>query len=107
MFDEIHGLDKSCFFTADEIYVKPIVPYRANHIIGMAVDQDAPNPTRTALMVNCLFCTTAFMVRLLPVFSLKCEFLSEQVMFLTQTIHEFGGVIFLAMTDNLSVNKKC
>ena len=66
----------------------------------MAVDQDPPKPQGRVLvlMVNFFFGT--------PVFSFKSEFLLEQVMFLTQTIHEVGGVVFLAMADNLSVNKK-
>ena len=57
-------------------------------------------------MVNFLFGTPGFVARLLPVFSFESEFLLEQAMFVTQTIHKVGGVVFLAMTDNLSVNKK-
>lgn len=108
VFDELHGLDKVCFITADEIYVKPAVRYRANHIIGMAVDQEPPKPARTVLafMLNFLFGTPAFVARLLPVLTLKSDFLLEQVMLLMQTIHEVGGVVFLVMTDNLSVNTK-
>ena len=39
-------------------------------------------------------------------FSLKSDFLMEQLMLLLEIIHDAGGFVFLAMTDNLSVNQK-
>ena len=42
----------------------------------------------------------------LPVFSLKTEFLTNQINIVMNVIHEVGGYVFLIMTDNLSVNQK-
>ena len=42
----------------------------------------------------------------LPVFSLKTEFLTNQINIVMNIIHEVGGYVFLIMTDNLSVNQK-
>lgn len=108
VFSQLEGLDKCCYITADEIYVKASVRYRAGHIVGLGVDQDPPRPAKTilAFMVNFLYSTPAFIARLLPVFSLKAEFLMEQLMLLIQIIHDAGGIVSLVMTDNLSVNQK-
>ena len=46
----------------------------------------------------------AFVARLLPVFSLKTEFLTNQINIVMNV--EVGGYVFLIMTDNLSVNQK-
>ena len=42
VFEKLSEQEKMCFITADEIYVKASVRYRAGHIIGMSVDQDSP-----------------------------------------------------------------
>ena len=57
-------------------------------------------------MINFLYNTPAFIARLIPVTTLKSEFLMEQLMLLIQIIHGAGSFIFLVMTDNLSVNQK-
>ena len=57
-------------------------------------------------MINFMYGTPAFIARLLPIFSLKSDFLMEQLMLLLEIIHDAGGFVFLAMTDNLSVNQK-
>ena len=105
VFSGIEATKKFCFITADEIYVKAAVRYRAGYIIGLGVDQD-PAKTVLAFMINFLYNTPAFIARLIPVTTLKYEFLMEQRMILIQIIHGAGGFIFLVMTDNLSVNQK-
>ena len=47
----------------------------------------------------------AFVARLLPVTSLKADFLYEQVNDLIEIIHQVGGYCFLVMSDNYSVNQ--
>ena len=108
VFSSLEGLDRCCFITADEIYVKASIRYRAGHIIGLGVDQDPPSPARTVLafMVNFMYNTPSFIARILPMTSLKSEFLMDQLMLLIEIIHEAGGAVFLVMTDNLSVNQK-
>ena len=40
VFSELEDQEKCCYITADEIYVKASVSYRAGHIIGLAEDQN-------------------------------------------------------------------
>ena len=103
VLSQLEGLDKCCYITVDEIYVKASVRYRAGHIVGLGVDQDPPRPAKTilAFMVNFLYSTPAFIACLLPVFSLKAEFLMEQLMLLIQIIHNAGRIVSLVMTDYL------
>ena len=67
-----------------------------------------PRPARTVLafMVNFMFDTPGFIARRLPLYSLKYEFWLDQLMILITIIHAADGVMFLVMTDNLSVNQK-
>ena len=108
VFSGFEGLEKCCYITADEIYVKVSVRYWAGRIAGLCVDQDPPRPAKTilALMINFMYSTPAFIARLLPIFSLKSDVLMERLMLLLEIIHDAGGFVFLAMTDNLSVNQK-
>ena len=57
-------------------------------------------------MINFLFGIPSFIARLVPVTTLISEFLMEQLMMLLQTIQDAGGLVFLIMTNNLSVNQK-
>ena len=108
VFSQLDGLNTCCYITADEIYVKPSVSYRAGEIVGLGVDQDPPRPAKTilALMVNFIYSTPAFIARMLPITTLVADFMIEQVELLIKIIHESGGSVFLVMTDNLSVNRK-
>ena len=107
VFSGLEELEKCCNITADEIYIKVSVRYRAGQITGLCVDQDPPRPAKTilALMINFMYGSPAFIARLLPIFSLKSDFLMEQLMLLLEIIHDAGGFVFLDMTDNLSVNQ--
>ena len=108
VFSGLEGQERFCFITADEIYVKAAVRYSAGHIIGLGVDQDPPKAAKTilAFMINFLLGTSSFIDRLIPVTTLKSEFLMVQLMILLCIIHDAGGFVFLVMTDNLSVNQK-
>ena len=57
-------------------------------------------------MINPSVGAPAFVARLLPVFSQKSDFLTNQVNIVMKIIHEVGGFVYLIMTDNLSVNQK-
>ena len=108
VFSELDGQENYCSITADEIYMKAAVRYRVEHIISLGEDQDPPKPAKTVLafMINFLFGVPSFIACLVPVTTLKSEFLIEQLMMLLQIIHDTGGLVFLIMTDNLSVNQK-
>ena len=58
------------------------------------------------IMVNPSMGMPAFVARLLPVFSLKHEFLKDRIDIVMKVLFEVGGYVFLIMTDNLSVNRK-
>ena len=68
VFSKLTDMEKLCYITADEIYVKVSVRYRAGNIIGLSVNQDPPKPAKTilGLMVNFLYGTPGFIARLLP-----------------------------------------
>ena len=109
VFSKLNGFEKYCFITADEIHVKPSLQFQKDKIIGFAADTDEPCVAKTvlAVMINPSMGAPAFFVaRLLPVFSLKYEFLMNQVNIVMEIIHDAGGFVFLLMTDNLSVNQK-
>ena len=42
VFSSLEGLDRCCFITADEIYVKASIRYRAGHIIGLELIKTHP-----------------------------------------------------------------
>ena len=125
VFSEHDGPENYCFITADEIYVKAAVRYRAGHMTGLGEDQDPPKIAKTVLpfMINFLFGIPSFIARLVPVTTLKSECLMGQLMMslqiihlvflimtdnlsVNQKLHDAGGLVFLIMTDNLSVNQK-
>ena len=41
-----------CKRSADEIYVKPAISFRAGHIIGNAQNQEQPTAAKTVLAAN-------------------------------------------------------
>ena len=105
VFEGLTDNQKSCFISVDEIHIKPGISY---HLIGHAVDTDTPQAATTvlAMMINPSLVASAFVGRLLPVFSLKAEFLYDPVTKMINVIHEAGGFVYLVMSDNLSVNQK-
>ena len=108
VFSKLDGFQKYCSITADEIHVKPSLQFQKDKVIGFAADVDTPCVAKTvlAVMINPSMGASAFVARLLPVFSLKQEFLTDQINIVMKIIHEVGGYVFLIMTDNLSVNQK-
>ena len=108
VFSHLNGPEKFCYVSADEIYIKAAIRYRAGHILGLGVDQEPAKPAKTilSLMINFLHKIPAFIARLVRVTSLKEELLEEQLIILIQIIHASGGYVFLTMTDNLSVDQK-
>ena len=69
----------------------------------MLVNKENPSPTKTnlGLLINPILGKPAFMARLFPVNNLDTDFRSDQLKLLTNLIHDCGGVVFSAMTDNL------
>ena len=93
-----------CVF--DEIYIKPSIRKRGNHMIRKSVDQpEKAAKTILALMVCCSVGGPTFVARLIPMHTLKHEFLSEQLEKLLHIIHDSGGFVFLLMSDNLRCNQ--
>ena len=77
-------------------------------MIGCAQNHVTPTPAKTVLafMINSLKGSPAFVARLAPVTNLKHEFLVELLLLVVKIIHDAGGFVFGAVTDNLSVNQK-
>ena len=57
-------------------------------------------------MVCLLMEKPAFAARLIPTFSLKADFLYEQVSLLIKIVHVASAFVFLVMSDNLRANQK-
>ena len=108
VFSKLDRFQKYCSITAGEIHVKPSLQFQKEKVIGFAADIDYPYIAKTVLviMVNPLMGVPAFVAWLLLVFSLKTEFLTNQINIVMNVIHEVGGYVFLIMRDNLSVNQK-
>lgn len=108
VFAKLDGLERYCFITADEIHVKPSVQFQKDQIIGFAVDCEEQKVAKTvlAIMINPSMGVPAFVARLLPINSLKHEFLKKQIDIVMEIVFEVGGFVFLIMTDNHSVNQK-
>ena len=68
IFRKLHGLQKSCLLLFDEIYIKPSIRYRGQHVIGHANDEpEKPARTVLTLMLKPLISHEAFVMRLIPV----------------------------------------
>ena len=108
VFNKLEGSQIFCKILFDEIHIKPSIRYRGGHVIGFSVDQeDKPAKTVLALMVDPLMGGPAFVARLVPIYSLKSDLLFDQINILLKLIHENNGFVYLAMSDNLSTNRKC
>ena len=107
VFEKLANLQKLCFISVDEMHVKPAIRYRGNKLIGYAVNTEEPCPAKSvlAMLISPSLGAPAFVARLLPVTSLKADFLYEQVNVLIEIIHQVGGYCFLVMSDNYSVNQ--
>ena len=88
------------------MHIKPSIRHRGNHIIGKSADApDKPGKTILLLMVCCSIGGPSFVAGLIPVFSLKHAFLTEQLEWLLRIVHNCGGFVFLYMSDNLRCNQ--
>ena len=108
VFASLEEHEKYVFISADEIYVKPSIRFRAGHVIGFAQNQETPTPAKTvlALMINFVRGAPAFVARVSPVLNLKHEYLLNIILDLVKVIHSAGGYVFGVVTDHLSVNGK-
>ena len=59
------------------LHVKPSLQFQKDKAIGFAADVDNPYIAKTvlAILINPIVAAPAFVATLLPVFSLKCDFL--------------------------------
>ena len=80
VFSKLDRFQKYCSITADEIHVKPSLQFQKDKVIGFAADIDYPCVAKVlAIMINPSMGALAFVARLLPVFSLKTECLTNQI----------------------------
>lgn len=101
-------IQKNVVVIFDEVYVKASVRYRGCHVVGRAID----NPEETArtilaIMVHPLAGGKAFMVRLIPVYSLCPEFLTEQLKAVIKVLQNCGAKICALISDNHPTNRRC
>lgn len=98
------------FFTVifDEMYVKPSVRYRGSHLIGKSAD-NSKEAARTilAIMIKPIADGKSFIVRLIPVHTLKPQFLFQQLETVIKLIVESGGHVSALVSDNHMTNRRC
>ena len=107
VFEKLDNLQKLCYISVDEMHVKPAIRYRGDKLIGYTLNTEEASPTKTvlAILITPSLGVPSFVARLLPVTSLKGDFLYEQVNILIKIIHQDGGHCFMVMSDNYSVNQ--
>ena len=79
-----------CSLMFDEVYIKPSIRYTGGHVIGYSLD----NPTELArtmlaFMIKIMFTQkeSTVLLRLIPVYNLRAEFLLEHILSFLKTIH--------------------
>ena len=73
---QLYENQRYCKILVDEVHIRPAIRYQCNHVIGFSVDEPTKAAkTILALMVCPILGRPAFVVRLIPVFSLKHELL--------------------------------
>lgn len=107
VFDVLDKGQKACFVSIDEINIKSNISYTGSHIVGQAADMpDKAAGSVLTFMVNTSFGAPSFVCRIVPVHSLKADFLFDQTKLVIKVLHDCGGSVFMLMSDNLSVNQK-
>ena len=92
----------------DEVHVKPSIRYRGSHMIGRSFDvPDEPARSILAIMVKPLADGKSFVVRLIPIHSLKPEFLFQQLEIVIRLLVESGGHVSALVSDNHMTNRRC
>ena len=102
--------NRLCMIVFDEIYVKPSLRFRGGHVIGYSADRPQ-ELARTVLsfMVKLIFPTckimSSFVVKFVPVFTLKADFLKTQVNNVLKLVEKAGGRCIGLMCDNHASNR--
>ena len=90
----------------DEIDIKPALCYASNQIVAFSIDQpDKPVRSKLPILMVSIVGTPAFVVRLLPLYSLKAQFLLELISIIVNLVHCATVHVFLIMNDNLKTNQ--
>ena len=88
------------------MHIKPGVQLQGGHLIGFAADEpEKLAKTVLALMISPSMGKPSFVARLIPVYSLKADFLYDQIMLLLKIIHDASGYVYMVMSDNLKTNQ--
>ena len=108
VFSKLTDKERYCKVLVDEIHIKPAVRYQGNHVVGFSCDEPTkPARTVVAIMIAPSMGKPAFVCRLIPVYSLKANFLFEQTLKIIETLHKCGVYAHLLMCDNLRTNQAC
>ena len=100
VFGNLQRTKKHCKTFDDKIHVKP-GDHQGGHLIGFSIEEPKkPVKIVLALMVASLMGQPAFVARLITMFSLKNDFLLDQIIKLMKVIHDATGIVYLVMRDN-------
>ena len=102
------SIRKECGVILDEVHVAPSIHNHGDHIVGYSEDvPDKLARTVLAIMVKPLFSKKrAFVLRLIPIYSLKADYLQELLKQALDIIHKSGVKSVFLMTDNHTTNSK-
>jgi hypothetical protein len=98
---------QNCILIFDEIYIKPSLRFRGGHLLGQAED-DQHRCARTilAIMVKPMLGATPFIARLIPIYSLRAQYLKDQLESVSSIIENAGGKVIGCICDNHFVNRQ-
>ena len=90
----------------DEVYILPSARYNSGHIVGMSHD-DPTKLARTilAIMIRVIGSSDAFVVRLIPTYSLKANDLKNHLLQVIQCVRKHGGTVISLVSDNHPTNR--
>jgi hypothetical protein len=106
VFETFSQTEKRCCLLFDEMYVKPSVRFRGNHIIGYSEDNPAEiAKTILVFMLKPMFGKPAFVCRMVPIFKLSAQLLRDLIIQILNTIVKLGGEVLCFISDNHPTNR--
>lgn len=89
----------------DEIYINPLLNYKAGRIIGMSENSDAAASTIQTYMISSVLSKNKDVVALFPVRNLTTDILLKYTNEVLKVLHDCGFTVLSLISDNNRVNR--
>ena len=100
IFSNLPDKQRTCILLLDEVYVKSMLQYHGGEIFGQAINNpDLLANTVLSYMVVCMFGSTKFLCKMLPVRQLGADFLFEQTNMLLSNLKQAGANVKAVVCD--------